>query len=789
MYFFLSLLILAPILLSICDSIGTHGNNCNVVPKDQFIEVGSDIDLECWTSCVRGKIYWTLNNKPVHESLSKTINSSLTVLSLRSLPLQTATVQCHSANTHQVVGGAKIRTYSKPRLISCTLHNEDQSRELLPDSLNCSWEHHIDPSLEINYSVLHSSKLYPVQKEICKSTAKTCTAREIDKSDRPIYPSDGSNMNISIRAVRNDAWKVDSDPKEFDPKHIWKIIPPKIRNVNASSDHLLVKWDRARHVEECHCEVKFSTTLNESATEILNKTLGPRTQGELTYYKFESCSNYTVSVRCALTEAPWSDWSKEETVLSKLKKDERLHLWRKVSEPEKNGVRKVLVLWKEIPSTCQDTFNYTIKQTPLNKQATGKNYTLCDGSTCYVNQDAHRINLAVHSDALSVEESVYVPAVGESLPQITDMQTSTREGVILVSWKAPIQPVSGYMIDWTHDGHQYDWMESKYTTAALSGLLDKKPYNITVTPLFGNKTGHSTRALQVCSRFGDPGNVTTSHVSYDKSALVSWSVSQEACSGVVVNFTIFYNMEEEQKLSLNETVAGTEHSISLKDLKPYTKYSFHVEATALTGTSRSILTLFQTERFGPGFITAVSVCGSIIILLVLTLGLCCAVRWKKFKEKPVPNPGLSSVALWPPSSHQEGASPIPSFIPSESPCDRIYSEETLRTSTSPTATVYNTDPGSEQMEEYVDQDMTPVRGKQDRDPVGSEETQHLSSPDDSTALLPPESGPSSPYRSQTSVETPASRAGKPYKRVPVKQPDKITPVTVYVTLDMFEQGR
>ena len=124
-----------------------------------------------------------------------------------------------------------------------------------------------------------------------------------------------------------------------------------------------------------------------------------------------------------------------------------MHLWRKVAEPGKNGVRKVYLMWtvrsshtdllntfynfmsvqgdmlctllielpcfilstQEIPSTCQGTFTYTIKVNHTD--------TLCGNTTCDidVNQDAYRLNLTVfHNEVLLAEESVYVPAIGES---------------------------------------------------------------------------------------------------------------------------------------------------------------------------------------------------------------------------------------------------------------------------------------------------------------------------------------------------------------------------------------
>lgn len=51
----------------------------------------------------------------------------------------------------------------------------------------------------------------------------------------------------------------------------------------------------------------------------LNKTISLGEKGKMTIDKVESCTKYHISVRCALEHAPWSDWSQEKTVLTKLK--------------------------------------------------------------------------------------------------------------------------------------------------------------------------------------------------------------------------------------------------------------------------------------------------------------------------------------------------------------------------------------------------------------------------------------------------------------------------------------
>ncbi|XP_026173833.1 interleukin-31 receptor subunit alpha-like isoform X1 [Mastacembelus armatus] len=788
MFSFLVLFILVVIPI---DCKGQQAKTCNVVPKDQYIELGTDTEMRCQTSCVSGKIFWTLNNRPINESLSKTINSSLTVLSLRSFSHHSAILQCHSADTQQVLGGTTIKTYTKPNKLSCFLHYKDEDfnsiqihqSDIIPQLFTCNWEHQINSSLKINYTVLYSSWMRPTPTEVCSSPVNNCTTEDIDLSGKIHFIG---NATVIVRA-KTTAWEAYSDPYEFDYDNIMKMTQPKV-TVTAFSGHLLVEWTRSPFNAKCHCQVKYNKAVSDGTPEVRNKTLSAKKNGKDIIEEVESCTTYKITVRCAIENAPWSDWSKEMTVLTKLKKsDVMLHLWRKVAEPQKNKSRKILTMWREIPSTCQGTFTYTIKHPLCNDCMTGVNGlpAQCGNSACevFVNQDAHRINLTVfQNEILLAEESVHVPAIGDSLPQVTDIQTSTTKGAILVSWEAPVQPVSGYMIDWTHNGKQYYWKESKYTNTTLLDLLDKKPYNITVTPLFDDKTGHGARALQICSRVGEPGNITIGVEAKDKSAVISWNtMSQEECSGAVINYTVFYGTQKGPML--NVTVDSTKQDIYLKDLNPDTQYSIYIKATALTGTTKSSERLFKTKRFDPRLLTALSVCGSIVIVLVLSLGLCCAIQWKKFREKPVPNPGLSSVALWLSPSHHKGMCNFRPFSnPSESHCDQVYTEETQRMSISPLAT--DCTPANSQTDEYTDPAIVLALDVHQEKPVALVETHDLSSPGEATSLLSSGHNLLTPYRSQSSVETPAKYS----KHVPGKQLEK-TAVTVYITLDMFEQDQ
>lgn len=100
-----------------------HFQPCRVFPTDLFVEVGSSVRLVCNCDSVRnGKFFWTLNRRRLDENLSKTINSTHSVLSLRNFTHSNATVECHNTETTQILGGTIVKTFcEKSFLFLCSV--------------------------------------------------------------------------------------------------------------------------------------------------------------------------------------------------------------------------------------------------------------------------------------------------------------------------------------------------------------------------------------------------------------------------------------------------------------------------------------------------------------------------------------------------------------------------------------------------------------------------------------------------------------------------------------------
>ncbi|XP_024147426.1 interleukin-6 receptor subunit beta isoform X1 [Oryzias melastigma] len=758
-----------------------HFQPCRVFPTDLFVEVGSSVRLVCNCDSVRnGKFFWTLNRRRLDENLSKTINSTHSVLSLRNFTHSNATVECHNTETTQILGGTIVKTYSKPKNIECLLHYENPLDDGVPQLFTCTWEHQTHNLKKINYTVnIESAEVF-----WCSSTVKSCTIQDVDVSGQISLVK---NIIVTVKA-ETAKWTSSSDPYKVSPLSILKMNPPLVA-VTASPDHLLVSWKIILDfLDIFFCQIKYYKTF--STTEETPKITNCTSCRNATLEDVESCTFYNISVRCSLKNSTWSDWSQEETILTKVKKRHvELLLWRKVSELQEHR-RKVHLMWRlsqgNVSLKCADTVKFTIRQTTYGENMTEGKDTTCVSSLCdvEVDENAHQIHLrALQSESVIAQDSIYVPAVAESLPRVSDIRTSNHEGVILVSWRAPKQPVRSYVIDWTHNGNQYEWAESENTDATLSDLHDRKPYNITVTPLLlDGRTGHSTQALQICSGFGAPGRITVRDVEpYDTSAFVSWdTTSEDVCSGAVLNYTVFYRNQSTGTLH-GVTVNGGKLNVSLKDLTPATQYSIYVEGRAENGLTISERSFFTTKRFDPRLLNSIIACGIIIFILVII----CVVMWKKVNEKPVPDPAVSSVAEWLLQSNQKDKSHFQKFfVPFESYCDQIYIQEFLSTLT-PSG---NGDPWMNQGQESLKTTISLMPNAIGEKPVALSETQLSPFPEESTSSLSTESSSVNPYRSQATTETLVPRKTNQCKLESNLPHERFSPKSVYVSLHMYEQN-
>ena len=123
--------------------------------------------------------------------------------------------------------------------------------------------------------------------------------------------------------------------------------------------------------------------------------------------------------------------------------------------------------------------------------------------------------------------------------------------------------------------------------------------------------------------------------------------------------------------------------------------------------------------------------------------------------------------------------------PSESFCDSVITEEMQTTTPCSSASSYY--PESDEAEEYNVGTSSLTSQLQNEKPDEHVET-HPCSSAESAELLSPGNKPLSPYKRQNSLETPDLRTGKQSQHVPVKQPEKKAPMTVYISLNVLKEG-
>ncbi|CAL8314470.1 unnamed protein product [Lota lota] len=790
MYLLAVLLILAEILATSEAQEKKIHPTCAVLTKYHYVQFGSEVQVTCQNSCSKGQIFWTVNNQRIADTFSESINSSHTVLSLRNFTYQSAMIQCQSESTGLVLDGTTIKTYTKPSNVSCLIQSYS-TLGVLPKMV-CNWEHTMSTSLKITYIVQRTCDHCSLRKiEYCNSGTTSCVFKTI--------PALTKNVSIVVRA-NSSTWEVESDTYSFDPFQIWVLAPPQL-HVTALVSHLLVGWNQTSTIGNgIHCQVRYSQVVNVS----MNRK---EERARVTIEGVESCVVYTVSARCAVDRAAWSNWSLKQTVVSMLNpKTFKFNLWRKVVKQKSSGVRELKVMWTEIPQTCKEEYTFYVNYsvyTLVSASSTDVG-SFCSPLSCLISvaPEAHVIRLSILQNKLSIaNETVYVPAIGETLPQVSHIQASAHGGVIQVSWQAPRQNVSGYIVDWTYDGKTYFWKRTNHTVTKLYDLRDFRLYNITITPVFDNKTGHGKEAPQVCSRRRVPQAIYISELqTEDTRADLRWDIkAEDICSTAVAYFIVFYR-QADKDLLYNISVSCTQWKAVLENLKPSTKYRVIVMAKGHTGNISSTERHFETQKHDPVLLLVLTICAALLFFSLSIFGVCC-VWYKMFLGKIVPNPGHSSLALWLSQTKQKITPQFSQPLEGETRFVRVYpceldgardclvppclggdsntesaGDETERVVPTPDCSSLSAGEDSEPATEEVDlsADQAGLSMQDSRDDEDTLLQEYLE-------VLP--LSQSSPYRSQNAAPPQAPQCVKDCRQLTGNKHS-----TMYVSMDMFREG-
>ncbi|KAG7476932.1 hypothetical protein MATL_G00087990 [Megalops atlanticus] len=647
---------------------------CDVLPKDPTVKMGEDVQIMfkipdsglCSNVPLhsRRKLFWMLNDKIIPEGLYTVINSTIPAVTIRNFTLQSGTVTCHMDvdGNDVVLGGTTVKAFfppMKPTNISCTT--------ILKEGFTCYWDSGRDTSLDTSYTV---HRKFGMELDNCTSKSSPCTFDIEVLTD---------NNTIWVEA-KNAVGRTESDRVDLNPFSTVKIRPPKnlVAEPVFNSLDVQVAWERAENMQfPLICVVQYLYRDGSSSHKrVINSTLMGNDSSQTLRIRVERpCTNYTISVRCALDDPDWSpkwsDWSPEVIVLSSLEVDTmQLHLWRKIDAPDETGRRTAQLVWKGFPESCKITEGYRVTIKDENNQTKAELFKPTDLTTSRIlDKWAYTISIAAYMNKSAFsEDSISVPAIGKELPPVGDAQAFSHNGQIHVSWSPPNGSVNGYMVDWSADADDYRWLETQATNATLNGQPFKL-YRITVTPLYDKEPGKET-TLQAYSKEGAPGkvsNLTVSEVTLT-GARVSWpAVPRNECCGFVVNYTVFYKAKAGSELSV--TVNNTH--VYLDNLQPYTEYNVHVMANSVAEGRNSSFTFFTTRIYGSSFIIALSIIGGVAVMVFLTTGLVCFILVNKRISQSVPDPSLSKVALWPPQHCQKDPCSNLLILRSESFPDKI----------------------------------------------------------------------------------------------------------------------
>ncbi|XP_054900053.1 interleukin-23 receptor [Poeciliopsis prolifica] len=600
--------------------------------------MGSNLTVYCHTfRCEKGsKMFLDLNKQTVN--LSKRVNCTTTAFYLPRVWKPLSKVVCKMKSSQlsalEVVCGLDLRLAlppDKPASISC---ETTRSSDLVNCSLDKGRETHIDTFYNVSVHRENESVLNLI-----------LDGEEIGVP-RAIL-EENTKYTLTVSAY-NHFGASRSDPFIFSLADI--VIPEtphvvKVEFMNDSTSAVL-HWKTFEHSMRLRPQIRLrgnNTWEQRAAAELSEglirvENLKPETEYEFQIRTCSYASGQTTSLKTS-QRVLCSKWSPSVRRMSPRKgPSQQLHVWRRLGDQVKHGLRNVTVFWKPPPvgDYSGELLRYSIVLDDGREE-------ICPAasSQCSVQAPAAVLGLnvsAVTSSGTSPPAFVDLRHAGATKSFVVKLALGADDSAARVSWSGPVQKgLLYFVVEWESmhaAGLQWKKVLKDIKDTTITGLTAGVRYNVSLYAVTTRGASAPT-STSIYSREQRPLSAPVLHILTREARriLVRWDeLPLHQRRGFISKYTVYLQTLDSSSTELNVTVSGSGQRQMWLDC-PEGTLSLQLTASNSAGDGpRGRQTLSQPPAPAVGLVIVIVFVITISIAIVANL-MCWSCVRKRIKQK------------------------------------------------------------------------------------------------------------------------------------------------------------
>ncbi|XP_063818567.1 interleukin-31 receptor subunit alpha [Pseudophryne corroboree] len=644
-------------LLAMLLKIHTTGSESSVgggiFPRVHFVQKGTNTTIFCKldNSSLTSNSFWSLGSDITSAQYDR-INETVISVTIGNLTAPSVTVECCIyAPDKQLLDAIDIWTGyppETPQNISCVYYHKE--------NITCTWRPGKDTIIPTTFIVTTETPYGTTT--VCNTSTNYCSF---------FYDSDrfGCEYQVQVEAT-NELGGAASQLILVNTTRLVKLDPPEVLSLKTLHDAVpsfVLTWRRptlAPDGLDVKCSLRYSELLAGEWNYCHNIYM-EKVEASYNLTGLNAFTEYAMSLRCIGNNGQilWSEWGKEmKGRTAEQAPSHKVELWRVITS---NNIRMVHLKWQERPNIKPTgiILGYFVQWFPEDKTAAAENKTTNQNKlSLNISEQAYIISVVYYNSAgSSPKATLRIPASNEKAQNlIDDVQISTRNEDMTVSWNVTRPGIQRFVVEWCVDLETgpciifFQYVENALEWTAGKGTFEPyKRYKLSIYPILAERVEASyTKCFYY--KEGAPlrgPNARIENVGKTV-ATIKWDrIGKDEANGFLTTFSIVYKSSNEHESVV--TVDSHIYRYTLQ-LLPNTLYTAYVLASTQAGNTSGEPVEFRTWKYNTEdigtFIGTIGIC----VMLVVVAGITYVQRKKKIKHlfwPNIPDPAQSSIAEWP----------------------------------------------------------------------------------------------------------------------------------------------